>query len=142
MPESRKNPDRKGKSIPMNNTNSFDKPIVRQPMWSEDETFPLTGGALAALVNFLEPYRQLIQTVDAIMVTGELEGKIKTEFFYNDRTDVNPNDPRLANLQKQEEARMNHWRELVTRKQNELNDLLGKIPAEQESDTIPVEELV
>lgn len=140
MPESRKNNDRKGKTISFKSskqakdimTSEQPKRIVRQPMWGENDSFTLTGTALANLVNHLEPYRAMIQMVDAIIVTGELEGKIKTQFFYEDGTPVPDTDTRLAVLNTQEEARINHWKDLVAKRQAEFQEIADKIPQEAE----------
>lgn len=139
MPESKVNSARKGKTIAFKNAvkeqlnpkqSMEQRQIYRQPLWSEQDVFPLTGTALAGLANFLAPYRQLIQTVDAIMTQGEIEGKIKTEFFYENGEPVAENDPRLPELREKEEKRIGHWRKLISDKQAALEGALANIPTE------------
>lgn len=132
MPESRKkqnratktyNPKKETKKI-MNNIGL--KPIYRQPVWNADEQFAINGQTLEFLANFVAPYRTLIQTVDSIMASGELDGKIGIEFFYEDRTVVPKEDERLVGLKETEEKRLAHWRSLVEAKQEELTTLAEK----------------
>lgn len=132
MPESRKKQSRADKTYSskkntkkiMNNVGL--KPIYKQPVWSADEQFAINGQTLEFLANFVAPYRTLIQTVDSIMASGELEGKIGIEFFYEDRTVVPVEDERLAGLKETEEKRLAHWRNLVEAKQEELSTLAEK----------------
>lgn len=102
------------------------KQIYRQPVWSADEVFSINGTTLEFLANFVAPYRTLINTVDSILASGELEGKIGIEFFYENRELVTDKDSRLAGLKEVEEKRLNHWRTLVETKQKEMEILAEK----------------
>lgn len=130
MPTSRKNNQRVNKTFtPKKNKNNMEletKPIFRQPIWQTDEQFTIDGKTLEYLANFVAPYRELIQIVDSLMTSGELDGKIQTAFFYEDRTEVTEADSRLKGLKEKEEQRLNYWRSLVEAKQKSLQELAEK----------------
>jgi hypothetical protein len=134
MPASKKQSNRKDKTytpmtkkaLPVVDTT---KPIYRQPVWSADEIFAINGSTLEMLANFVQPFRSLIQMVDSVMTTGELEGKIDIAFFYENRELVTDADPRLAGLKDQELKRLSHWRTLVEEKQKDLQALAEKSKA-------------
>lgn len=144
MTESRKNSNRKGKQVAYQqqqksqvstDDNLVNTPamrqIIKQPQWSADDSFVLTGQGLAMLMQFIEPYRELIKLSDSIFLTGELEEKISYKYLYDNGTEVSDSDPRKAQLLAQDQNRMKQLRILVEKKQQELADLAQKIPTEE-----------
>lgn len=128
MPESRTNPKRKGK-VKAAATTSKDysnEPIYRQPTWNPDDLFTINGQTLEMFAAFVSPYREMIKMVDAIIGSGELEDKVKIEFYYPDGTLVPNTDPRLANLREKEDKRIADWKRVVAERQEQMKQWAEK----------------
>lgn len=143
MPESRTNPKRKGKvkaSTPTQ-TDYSNQPIYRQPTWNANDLFTINGETLEMFASFVAPYREMIKMVDAIIGSGELEDKVKIEFYYPDGTLVPNTDPRLSGLREKEDKRIADWKRVVAERQEQMKAWAEKAKEAMSSMTDTAEQM-